>query len=153
MAETGQVESTALQKTAGNAVSASAGSPAGRAMEMVSSLRERVMALPAGKRTWLLASVAFVAAMCAAMVWFAGRTDWKTLFTGLDGKDVAQVSQELAAAGIPYQMTPDGGGVQVPAEMLDKARMEVATKGMPQTGRLGFELFDKPNWVGSEFDE
>jgi len=41
----------------------------------------------------------------------------------------------------------------VPAEMLDKARMEVAAKGMPQTGRLGFELFDKPNWVGSEFDE
>ena len=37
--------------------------------------------------------------------------------------------------------------------MLDKARMEVAAKGMPQTGRLGFELFDKPNWVGSEFDE
>ena len=31
--------------------------------------------------------------------------------------------------------------------------MEVAAKGMPQTGRLGFELFDKPNWVGSEFDE
>jgi len=91
--------------------------------------------------------------MCAAMVWFAGRTDWKTLFTGLDGKDVAQVSQEVAAAGIPYQLTPDGSGVQVPAEMLDKARMEVATKGMPQTGRLGFELFDKPNWVGSEFDE
>jgi flagellar M-ring protein FliF len=24
---------------------------------------------------------------------------------------------------------------------------------MPQSGRLGFELFDKPNWVGSEFDE
>jgi flagellar M-ring protein FliF len=37
--------------------------------------------------------------------------------------------------------------------MVDKARMEVAAKGMPQTGRLGFELFDKPNWVGSEFDE
>lgn len=153
MAETGQAESTALQKTAGSGMSAAAGGPAGRTMAMVTSLRERVMALPAGKRTWLMASVAFVAAMCAAMAWFAGRTDWKTLFTGLDGKDVAQVSQELAAAGIPYQMTPDGGGVQVPAEMLDKARMEVATKGMPQTGRLGFELFDKPNWVGSEFDE
>jgi flagellar M-ring protein FliF len=111
------------------------------------------MALPAGKRTWLMATVAFAAAICAAMIWYAGRTDWRTLFTGLDGKDVTQVSQELASAGIPYQMTPDGGGVQVPAEMLDKARMEIATKGMPQTGRLGFELFDKPNWVGSEFDE
>ena len=71
----------------------------------------------------------------------------------MDGKDAQQVSQELAAAGIPYEMTADGGGVQVPADLLDKARMEVAAKGMPQTGRLGFELFDKPNWVGSEFDE
>jgi flagellar M-ring protein FliF len=111
------------------------------------------MTMPAGKRTWLLASVAFVAAMCTAIAWYAGRTEWKTLFTGLDGKDVQQVEQELAAAGVPYQPTQDGGGVQVPAEMLDKARMEVASKGMPQTGRLGFELFDKPNWVGSEFDE
>ncbi|HWH56670.1 MAG TPA: flagellar basal body rod C-terminal domain-containing protein, partial [Terriglobales bacterium] len=44
-------------------------------------------------------------------------------------------------------------GVQVSAEQMDRARMEIATKGMPQTGRMGFELFDKPNWVGSEFDE
>ena len=87
------------------------------------------------------------------MVWFAQRPDWRVLFSGLDGKDVQQVSQELAAAGIPFEMTADGGGIEVPAEMLDKARMEVAAKGMPQTGRLGFELFDKPNWVGSEFDE
>jgi flagellar M-ring protein FliF len=87
------------------------------------------------------------------MFWFAGRPDWRVLFSGLDGKDVQQVSQELAAAGIPYETTADGAGVQVPADMLDKARMEVAAKGMPQTGRLGFELFDKPNWVGSEFDE
>ena len=64
-----------------------------------------------------------------------------------------QVSQELAAAGIPFQTTADGTGVEVPAELVDKARMEVAAKGMPQSGRLGFELFDKPNWVGSEFDE
>ena len=75
------------------------------------------------------------------------------LFSGLDGKDTQQVSQELAAAGIPYELTTDGTGIQVPADMVDKARMEVAAKGMPQTGRLGFELFDKPNWVGSEFDE
>jgi len=75
------------------------------------------------------------------------------LFSGLDSKDAQQVSQELAAAGITYEITSDGSGVQVPAESLDKARMEVAAKGMPQTGRLGFELFDKPNWVGSEFDE
>jgi flagellar M-ring protein FliF len=120
---------------------------------MVLAMRERLMVMPAQKRTWLIASVLFLAAMCAGMFWFAERPDWRVLFSGLDGKDSQQVAQELAAAGIPYEMTADGAGVQVPADMLDKARMEVAAKGMPQTGRLGFELFDKPNWVGSEFDE
>jgi flagellar M-ring protein FliF len=36
---------------------------------------------------------------------------------------------------------------------LDKARLAVAAKGGVKSGRLGFEIFDKPNWVGSEFDE
>jgi flagellar M-ring protein FliF len=129
------------------------GGPGEKALGMLLSLRERVMAMPAQRRTWLIASAVFLAAMCAAMVWFADRPDWRVLFSGLEGKDSQQVAQELAAAGIPYETTSDGTGIQVPADMLDKARMEVAAKGMPQTGRLGFELFDKPNWVGSEFDE
>src|ERR1700760_3419535 len=153
MAETEQVGGPGMQRAGQTGAVVAGGSPATKALAIVSTIRERVMAMPAAKRTWLLASVAFLAAMCAGGIWFAGRPDWRVLFSGLDGKDVQQVSQELSAAGIPYETTVDGSGIQVPAEMLDKARMEVATKGMPQTGRLGFELFDKPNWVGSEFDE
>ena len=153
MAETEQVGGAGMQRAGQTNAGITGGGPAEKALAMASAMRERLMAMPAGKRTWLIASAVFLAAMCAGMIWFAERPDWRVLFSGLDGKDVQQVSQELAAAGIPFETTSDGGGVQVPAEMLDKARMEVAAKGMPQTGRLGFELFDKPNWVGSEFDE
>jgi flagellar M-ring protein FliF len=153
MAEKEQVGGAGMQKAGQPDSGLADGGPLEKAQAMASVIRDRLMAMSAGKRTWLIASVVFVAAMCAGMLWFAGRPDWRVLFSGLDAKDVQQVSQELAAAGIPYETTPDGGGVQVPADMLDKARMEVAAKGMPQTGRLGFELFDKPNWVGSEFDE
>jgi flagellar M-ring protein FliF len=152
MAETEEAGGAAMQRVAPGGAAASGG-PAEKASAMVAAMRERLMAMPAQKRTWLIASVLFLAAMCAGMIWFAERPDWRVLFSGLDGKDAQQVAQELAAAGIPYETTADGAGVQVPADMLDKARMEVAAKGMPQTGRLGFELFDKPNWVGSEFDE
>jgi flagellar M-ring protein FliF len=152
MAEIEQAGGTGMQRVAQGAVAASGG-PAEKALAMLSAVRERLLAMPALKRTWLIASVLFLAAMCAGMIWFAERPDWRVLFSGLDGKDSQQVAQELAAAGIPFETTADGTGVQVPADMLDKARMEVAAKGMPQTGRLGFELFDKPNWVGSEFDE
>src|SRR5580698_5390941 len=153
MAETEQVGGAGIQRAGQVGAGAAGGTPLEKAQAMASAMRQRLMAMPAAKRTWLIAAGVFLAAVCAAMVWFAGRPDWRVLFNGLDAKDVQQVSQELAAAGIPYETTADGAGVQVPADMLDKARMEVAAKGMPQTGRLGFELFDKPNWVGSEFDE
>ncbi|MEO8736319.1 MAG: flagellar basal-body MS-ring/collar protein FliF [Edaphobacter sp.] len=150
MAET---ERAGLEKTGQRGAETAGESPVEKAMAMASAMRQRLTAMPVGKRTWLIASAAFLAAACVGMMWFAQRPDWRVLFSGLDGKDTQQVSQELAAAGIAYQPTVDGTGVEVPADMLDKARMEVAAKGMPQSGRLGFELFDKPNWVGSEFDE
>ncbi len=153
MAETEQAGGAGMQRVGQAGAGVTGGGPAEKALAIASAMRERLMAMPAQKRTWLIASVLFLAAMCAGMIWFAERPDWRVLFSGLDGKDSQQVAQELAAAGIPYETTADGTGVQVPADMLDKARMEVAAKGMPQTGRLGFELFDKPNWVGSEFDE
>jgi flagellar M-ring protein FliF len=153
MAETEQVSVAGMQKAGQSNAGVAGDGPIEKAQAAASVMRDRLMVMPAGKRNWLIASAVFIAAMCAAMLWFTGRPDWRVLFSGLDGKDVQQVSQELAAAGIPYETTADGAGVQVPADMLDKARMEVAAKGMPQTGRLGFELFDKPNWVGSEFDE
>ena len=124
-----------------------------RALAVVQQARVRYSGMEPGQRRWMLIGAATVMAIAFATLWFTGRPDWRVLFSGLEGRDVAQVSQELAAAGIPFQATSDGTGVEVPAESLDKARMEVAAKGMPQTGRLGFELFDKPNWVGSEFDE
>lgn len=150
MAET---ERAGLEKAGQQGAASVADGPVEKAAALVSAMRQRLMAMPSGKRSGLIASVAFLAAACVGMMWFAQRPDWRVLFSGLDGKDTQQVSQELAAANISFQMTADGTGIEVPADVLDKARMEVAAKGMPQSGRLGFELFDKPNWVGSEFDE
>jgi len=140
----------------GTGLAAPGGAPGG-ALERVSAvatdLRGRIQSMPPARRRWMGASVLLVAAICAGMAWYAGRTDWRVLFSGLDSKDTQQIAQELSAAGIPFQMTEDGTGVEVGADQVDKARMEIAAKGMPQSGRMGFELFDKPNWVGSEFDE
>jgi flagellar M-ring protein FliF len=110
-------------------------------------------AMHPARRSQLIAAVLLIGATIAALGWYANRPDWRLLYSGLESKDVQQVAQELSAANILYQMTEDGSGIQVSADQIDRARMEVATKGMPQTGRMGFELFDKPNWVGSEFDE
>ena len=129
------------------------GGAAGQAMQLMQRARAVWGAMPQARRTKLMFCGAVLAAACALVSWWGTRTDWKTLYSGLESRDLQQVEGELAAASISYQTTSDGTGVQVPSDLLDKARMEIATKGMPQTGRMGFELFDKPNWVGSEFDE
>lgn len=78
---------------------------------------------------------------------------YKTLYTGLQPADEQSVIQSLGAKNIPYQVSTDGTSVSVPADKLDKARLELAGEGLPQTGRLGFEIFDKQNWTESDFTE
>jgi flagellar M-ring protein FliF len=126
---------------------------AGKALAVMARGQKLVQELPPRKRTGLLAGVLMLLAVIAGMVWFFNRTEWKVLYTGLEPRDSATVQQDLGADSIPFRTTDGDSGIEVPSEQLDKARMAIATKGMPQTGRLGFELFDKPNWVGSEFDE
>ena len=105
------------------------------------------------QRSWALVAALLLAALAGGLLWYALRTDWRTLYVDMDPEDARQTGQTLAQAQIPFQATADGAGIQVPAAQLDKARLATAAKGGVKSGRLGFEIFDKPNWVGSEFDE
>ena len=115
--------------------------------------RVRWAAMQPAQRGWAMAAVVLLMALSAVLLWYAMRTDWRTLYADMEPEDARQVSGILSTALIPFQPTPNGTGIQVPAPQLDKARLVTAAKGNLKSGRLGFELFDKPNWVGSEFDE
>ncbi|MGA2849815.1 MAG: flagellar basal-body MS-ring/collar protein FliF [Terracidiphilus sp.] len=105
------------------------------------------------QRGWAAVAVILIAALIGGLVWYGLRPDWRTLYAGLEPEDARQVGQVLTQAQIAFEPTADGSGIRVPAAQLDKARLATAAKGTIKSGRLGFEIFDKPNWVGSEFDE
>jgi flagellar M-ring protein FliF len=105
------------------------------------------------QRAWAAVAGGMVAGLAGLLIWFALRPDWRILYADLDPEDARQVGQELTAAQIPYDVAEKGGAIRVTAANLDKARLATASKGGVKSGRLGFELFDRPNWVGSEFDE
>jgi len=86
-------------------------------------------------------------------VYLIGGSDYKPLFVGLSPADAQSLSQKLAAQNINFQLSSDGTSVLVAADQLDKARVGVASQGPLTSGRMGFELFDKPNWSGSDFSE
>jgi flagellar M-ring protein FliF len=114
---------------------------------------EFLRALTLNQKILLGVGAVLVAAVLGAFVKLTEKADFKTLYSGLAGPDAQAVVQRLAAKNIPYEVSTDGTSVSVPADQLDKTRLDLAAEGMPQTGRLGFELFDKPNWAGSDFAE
>jgi flagellar M-ring protein FliF len=104
------------------------------------------------QRRWAITAGVMLAALLGGLLWYGLRTDWRTLYAGLDPEDARQVGLTLTQAQIQYDVADNGTTLRVPATQLDKARLATAAKGV-KSGRMGFELFDKPNWVGSEFDE
>jgi flagellar M-ring protein FliF len=124
-----------------------------RAGVLATEAATRFRHLEPGQRSRLLMAAAILAACFGALLWYASRTDWRTLYAGLDPDDARQMAQQLTTAGIPFDVSPDGSTLRVPSQNLDKARLATTAKGAPKSGRMGFELFDNPNWMGSEFDE
>ncbi|MDR3741379.1 MAG: flagellar basal-body MS-ring/collar protein FliF [Terracidiphilus sp.] len=106
-----------------------------------------------GQQRSAMAAALLLAGLLSALTWYMLRTDWRTLYAGMEPDEARQMAITLMQAQIPYEVTENGTELLVPAPQLDKARLATAAKGALKSGKLGFELFDKPNWVGSEFDE
>jgi flagellar M-ring protein FliF len=96
---------------------------------------------------------ALVVGVIALFVRLSQSADFKPLYSGLSPQDAQAVVQSLVTKNIAYQLSTDGTSISVPADQIDKTRLALAAEGMPQAGRLGFEIFDKPNWAGSDFSE
>jgi flagellar M-ring protein FliF len=121
------------------------------------NIQQRIIAFLQGltpKQIVLLAgSVVIVAATVWVFVRLLGDGDYKTLYSGMAPADAQNLGQRLEAQNISFQVSSDGTAVLVRADQLDKARVEAASQGPLASGRMGFELFDKPNWSGSDFSE
>ncbi len=116
-------------------------------------LTDFVVGLTGKQRLLLAGAVVLTIGILAAFAHLISTPDYVPLMTGMEPADAQALGAKLAAKNIAYQISTDGKGVNVPSDKLDSSRMEVASDGMPHSGRLGFELFDKLNWGQTEFDE
>ena len=78
---------------------------------------------------------------------------FRTLYSGLAPEDAAAVTTKMREAGIEYRLDETGASILVPNERLAEARLALAGAGMPRSGRIGFELFDRSNLGASDFAE
>jgi flagellar M-ring protein FliF len=108
------------------------------------SIRQRIM----------IAAVALLAGgLIYALVRQQREADFKPLFTGVAPEDAAAIVQKLKESGVEYRLPESGTAVLVPSARLAELRLSLAAAGLPKSGRMGFELFDKTSLGASEFTE
>src|SRR4030095_335353 len=121
------------------------------------ALLERLKATASNFTTTQLATIAgafvLVVAIVVGSAWWLNTPDYALLFSDMDGESAAQVVTRLKSMKVRYQIDPGGGAIRVPGSQVDELRMEFSSQGMPSSGRIGFEIFDRTAFGATEFLE
>lgn len=103
------------------------------------------------RRLGMIAVAALVVTLMAGIIIYASKTDYKVLYTDLTKDDSATIARMLEEGKIPYQVKDDGKTIQVPEDMVEIWRLEIAKKGVNFTGTVGYEVFDKQAFGTTSF--
>ena len=76
------------------------------------------------------------------------------LYNDLDLHDSSQIVEQLEQKQIPYRVEADGKRIMVAADNVFTARAMLAKDGLPTSGTIGNEIFDRGNDMAlTEFDQ
>jgi len=118
------------------------------ALAQVERLWSNLLSL-GGKRLAMLGMIGFsVFAMTGFAGYYLSRPTMETLYSGLDRDDVVGIGSALTEAGIAFDVSADGTTVLAPVGQAAQARMTLAEKGLPHSGSVGNELYDKLGSLG-----
>ena len=88
--------------------------------------------LDGGQKLVVSAVLAATIAGLSAVVWFAGRPSYETVFTARSNEDIERVERALQQAGIAWQVGP-GRSFLVERAKIDHANMAIAKEGLVGT--------------------
>ena len=101
-----------------------------------------------GRLAAIVGVAAGVAAALAALVLNVGHQPKALLYSNLDLKEAASVTQALDQAGVKYEVKGDGSTIMVDRDKVASTRLLVSGKGLVTSGSLGYELFDNASALG-----
>ncbi|MDR1607654.1 MAG: flagellar M-ring protein FliF [Deltaproteobacteria bacterium] len=110
--------------------------------ERISWGRERIASTPPSKLivgllALILATVAF-----GYFLFANNKTSYETLYSDLSPEDAGAIAAELKKNNQPYRLAAGGSAIETPVGQTHETRLDLAMKGLPAKGGVGFEIFD-----------
>ncbi len=121
--------------------------------QLLAGVRRLTATLTTRQLVTLGATFAAVVAVVVGFAYWVNAPSYTLLYTDLDPESANAVVARLKGAGVPYRLGAGGRSVDVPESRIDELRLDLASQGLPTTGRIGFEVFDRTAFGTTEFLE
>lgn len=92
-------------------------------------------------------SIGLAAVLAAVALNMTGKPQ-ALLYSNLDLKEASEITAALDQANIKYQAKGDGSTLMVDRDTVGETRLMLASRGLPTSGSVGYELFDKAPALG-----
>jgi flagellar M-ring protein FliF len=115
---------------------------------------KRLAAMLSVRQRWtiLVVGILAAAAVYSLSIW-QRESNFRPLYNALAPEDAALVIAKLKESSTIYRLSNNGTTISVPEEKVAELRLELAGAGIPKSGRIGFEIFDKTNFGMTDFAE
>jgi flagellar M-ring protein FliF len=106
-----------------------------------------------GRQIAIIAIGVIVTALVFGVSRWATAPTMVPLYADVPVENVKAMTNTLTEAGIAYELDRTGTTIMVASADLARARVDLAAGEVPNNGRPGLELFDKPTWGMTDFTQ
>jgi flagellar M-ring protein FliF len=121
--------------------------------QLLARLRELIGQFTTTQLATMGGAFALVVGIVAGSAYYLNAPTYVLLFSDMDQESMAQVITRLKSDNVPYKLDEGGGGIRVPQDRVDELRLELTAANLPQSGRIGFEIFDRTQFGATQFLE
>jgi flagellar M-ring protein FliF len=107
-------------------------------------------ALSAGSRIGLAVGALLIGFILVAGALWSMQPDYGVLFSNLSETDAAAIVSELHRTKTEYRLADGGTTIRVPIDRIYETRLALMSSGVPLSGGVGFEIFDKQGLGATE---
>ncbi len=103
------------------------------------------------QRVLLVVGTGITLAVFILLTSLATRTSYGVLYAELDTAEAGTIAQKLKEENVDFKLENGGTTILVSKSEIYDLRLQLATQGLPQSGGIGYELFDKNNIGMTDF--
>ena len=101
------------------------------------------------RQVGLAIGLAAAIAIGVAVALWSSEPGFTLLYGGLTDKDASEIASALQRSNIPFKVDERTGGIMVPGNQIQSARIQLAGEGLPSGTGVGYEILQQDQGFGT----